>query len=62
MPAEVLERVGAALPMGRMVEPAEVAALVAFLVSAEAGSITGEEIGITGGLGLGGLSLGSQRE
>jgi NAD(P)-dependent dehydrogenase (short-subunit alcohol dehydrogenase family) len=62
MPSHVLERVRAALPSGRMVEPAEVAALVAFLASAEAASITGEEIGIAGGLGLGLMSLGSPRD
>jgi len=62
MPPDVLERVRAALPTGRMVEPAEVAALVAFLASAEAGQITGEEIGIAGGLGLGLMSLGSARD
>jgi NAD(P)-dependent dehydrogenase (short-subunit alcohol dehydrogenase family) len=62
MPSGVLDQVQAALPMGRMVEPEEVAALVSFLASPSAGSITGEEIGITGGLGLSTLSLGSQRE
>jgi NAD(P)-dependent dehydrogenase (short-subunit alcohol dehydrogenase family) len=62
MPDEVLERVRAALPMERMVEPAEVAALVAFLASSQAGSITGEEIAITGGFGLRTFSLGSRRE
>ncbi len=62
MPPGVLERVRAALPSGRMVEPAEVAALVAFLASPEAGQITGEEIGIAGGLGLGLMSLGSPRD
>jgi acetoacetyl-CoA reductase len=62
MPPDVLDRVRAALPTGRMVEPAEVAALVAFLASEEAGQITGEEIGIAGGLGLGLMSLGSARD
>ena len=57
MPPEVLERVTEALPTGRMVEPAEVAALVAYLVSRDAGQVTGEEIGITGGLGLSLFSL-----
>jgi acetoacetyl-CoA reductase len=52
MPAEVLERIKGTLPTGRLVEPAEVAGLVAYLVSAEAGQVTGEEIGITGGLSL----------
>jgi NAD(P)-dependent dehydrogenase (short-subunit alcohol dehydrogenase family) len=59
MPAEVLERVRAGLPSGRLVEPAEIAALVAFLVSEAAAQITGEEIGVTGGLGLSTMSLGS---
>ena len=62
MPAEVLDRVRAALPMGRLIEPDEVAELVAFLASEAAGSITGEEIGITGGLGLSTLSLGAARD
>jgi acetoacetyl-CoA reductase len=61
MPAQVLEAVRAELPAGRMATPDEVAALVAFLVSEQAGYITGEEIGVTGGFGLNTLSLGRQR-
>jgi NAD(P)-dependent dehydrogenase (short-subunit alcohol dehydrogenase family) len=59
MPPPVLERVTAALPAGRMAEPSEVAAAVAFLASAEAGYVTGQEIGIDGGLGLNTMTLGS---
>ena len=60
MPAEVLERVEAALPARRMAEPDEVAALVAFLASRDAGYITGEVIGIDGGASLNLMSLGSE--
>jgi acetoacetyl-CoA reductase len=57
MPPEVLEQLTAALPTGRLVEPREVAALVAYLVSRDAGQVTGEEIGITGGMDLNTFSL-----
>jgi NAD(P)-dependent dehydrogenase (short-subunit alcohol dehydrogenase family) len=60
MPAEVLDRARAAVPAGRLAEPAEVAALVSFLASEPAGYITGEAIGIDGGASLNTLSLGSK--
>jgi NAD(P)-dependent dehydrogenase (short-subunit alcohol dehydrogenase family) len=52
MPKEVLERVTQSLPAGRMAQPAEVAALVAYLASENAGYVTGQAIGINGGLSL----------
>jgi acetoacetyl-CoA reductase len=52
MPAEVLERVRAGLPAGRMAAPEEVAMLVAYLASEEAGYVTGQAVGIDGGLAL----------
>jgi acetoacetyl-CoA reductase len=57
MPAEIVDRLNGMLPTGRMAEPAEVAALVAFLASDEAGYVTGEAIAIDGGASLNTLSL-----
>ena len=59
MPEEVLDRVREQQPSGRMAEPAEVAALVAYLASEEAGYVTGQTIGIDGGFGLNTFTLGS---
>ena len=39
-------------PIGRLIQPEEIAALVAFLLSAEAAAITGQDIAICGGSSL----------
>lgn len=39
-------------PMGRLIQPHEIAALVAYLLSADAAAITGQEIQICGGASL----------
>lgn len=39
-------------PIGRLIEPDEIAALVGFLLSAQAGAITGQDIQICGGSSL----------
>lgn len=57
MPAEVRERLTALLPSGRMAQPHEVAALVAFLARDEAGAITGQDIAVAGGADLNTTSL-----
>jgi NAD(P)-dependent dehydrogenase (short-subunit alcohol dehydrogenase family) len=58
MPAHVLERVNAALPMGRMGEPSEVAHAVVFLCSEQSAYVTGQALGVDGGFGLNQLGLG----
>jgi NAD(P)-dependent dehydrogenase (short-subunit alcohol dehydrogenase family) len=57
MPGTILERVRDAQPSGRLGEPGEVAALVAYLASREAGYVTGQAIAIDGGFGLNTLSI-----
>ncbi|MCU0791586.1 MAG: SDR family oxidoreductase [Opitutaceae bacterium] len=50
--AEMFQKLSASQPIGRMGEPHEVAALAAFLCSAEAGFITGSAYDIDGGVTL----------
>ena len=47
---DVLDNLVAGIPIGRLAQPAEIAALVAFLTSEEAGYITGANIAINGGM------------
>ena len=47
---EVREQIVASIPMGRLAKPEEVAAVVAFLASEEAGYITGANISVNGGM------------
>jgi acetoacetyl-CoA reductase len=61
MPAEVRERALRAVPAGRMVQPAEIAALAAFLASPDAAQINGQAIAVDGAASLNTLSLGSER-
>ena len=60
MPSAVLERLhDRFLPSGRMGEPGEVAAVVAFLCREDAGYVTGQFIEVDGGSSLNTISLGS---
>lgn len=53
MPEQFVEQFTAKIPFGRMGEPAEIASGVAFLLSDDAGFITGQVIGIDGGFSIG---------
>ena len=48
--AEVRDQIVATIPMGRLAQPDEIAGLVAYLASDDAGYITGANISINGGL------------
>jgi len=50
VPEEVLNKIIAQVPVGRLGEPGEVGALVAFLAGDEAGYITGANLAMNGGL------------
>jgi NAD(P)-dependent dehydrogenase (short-subunit alcohol dehydrogenase family) len=62
MPPEILEATIARTPARRLGRMDEVAHLIRFLASEEAGFINGVDIPIDGGVSLGGISLGSRRE
>jgi len=47
---DMREQIVASIPMGRLAKPEEIAAVVAFLVSEEAGYITGANISVNGGM------------
>jgi len=49
MTEEAKKAVFAAIPMGRVGKPEDIAALVSFLVSDAAGYITGQVLGVDGG-------------
>ena len=50
IPAKIMEKVLAQIPMGRLGKPEEIASAVTYLVSPEAGYITGQVIDVNGGL------------
>ncbi len=47
---EIRDQIVASIPMGRLAKPQEIAAVVAFLTSEEAGYITGANISVNGGM------------
>jgi acetoacetyl-CoA reductase len=61
MPPDVRERATRSLPSGRLVEPQEIAAAVAFLASDDAAQVNGQTIAVDGGASLSQLTLGSER-
>jgi 3-oxoacyl-[acyl-carrier protein] reductase len=52
LPAEQRARLGAAIPAGRFGAPADIAAAVAYLASAEAAYVTGQTLHVNGGMAM----------
>ncbi|MBN9509264.1 MAG: 3-oxoacyl-ACP reductase FabG [Alphaproteobacteria bacterium] len=52
LPEEQRSRLAAAIPLGRLGEPADVAAAVAYLASDEAGWVTGATLHVNGGMAM----------
>ena len=50
---DILERTASTIPIGRMIEPEDIANLVVFLTSNKATAITGQTIAVDGGAGRG---------
>jgi acetoacetyl-CoA reductase len=57
MPQEIIDAWMEQIPTGRMVTPGEIAAAAAYLASPDAGSVTGQELLIDGGMTLNLLSV-----
>ncbi|MCB1122905.1 MAG: SDR family oxidoreductase, partial [Verrucomicrobiae bacterium] len=50
MPEAVAKQIAGMIPMGRMGDPAEIASAVTFLASPQASYITGQVVGVNGGM------------
>lgn len=57
MPQEIVDAWVERIPSGRMVDTAEIAAAAAYLASPAAGSVTGQELLVDGGMTLNSLSV-----
>jgi NAD(P)-dependent dehydrogenase (short-subunit alcohol dehydrogenase family) len=57
MPQPIIDAWLSRIPIGRLVEPAEIAAAASFFASPGAGSVTGQELVIDGGQTLNSLSV-----
>jgi len=55
--SELIERVAARVPVGRLGRPADVARAVEFFLSSEAGFITGQTLFVCGGASVGNMSF-----